>query len=270
MSILFVALLSSLGVATGFLAGLLGIGGGMLLVPCLTMLFSAEGFPPQHVLHMAVATSLSTIMFTSLSSVRAHHRRAAVRWDLLARMAAGAFFGTLAGAQLAGLLRGRWLALSFALLAGYSGVQMMRSARRTTTPATMAMPGVIGLNAAGFGIGAISSVVGAGGGFITVPFLRRCRVTIREAVGTSAALGFPIAAGGLVGYLIAGRHVEGLPRGALGYVYLPALAVCSLASVVTAPLGVRAANALPVASLEKIFASLLIGLSLYMVWRATL
>ena len=265
---LFIVLLLCLGTATGFLAGLLGIGGGMLLVPFLTMLFTAEAFPQQHILHMAVATSLTTILFTSVSSVRAHQRRGAVRWDIVKAMAGGAFVGTFVGAQLASQLRTRWLAIFFAVFVGYSGLAMLRNARRTIPEQGRALPGTLGLFGAGSGIGFISSLVGAGGGFITVPFLGWCRVVIYEAVATSAAMGFPIAAGGLIGYVVAGWNVEGLPPLAFGFIYLPALAACAIASVLTAPLGARAAHALDVNSLKKIFALLLIGLAIYMAWKA--
>ena len=268
MSDLFIVLLMLLGAATGFLAGLLGIGGGMLLVPFLTMLFTAQAFPQQHVLHMAVATSLTTILFTSASSVLAHHRRGAVRWDIVRAMAGGAVLGTFAGAQLASLVRTRWLALFFAVFVGYSGLAMLRNSRRIVPDEGRPLFGTLGLAGAGSGIGFLSSLVGAGGGFITVPFLGWCRVVIHEAVATSAALGFPIAAGGLVGYVVAGWNVEGLPPLAFGFIYLPALVVCAIASMLTAPFGARAGHALDVKSLNKIFALLLIGLAMYMAWEA--
>ncbi len=268
MSPLFIVMLLVLGSATGFLAGLLGIGGGMLLVPFLTMLFTAQAFPPQHVLHIAVATSLTTILFTSVSSVRAHRKRSAMRWDIIKAMAGGAFLGTFVGAQLASLLHTRWLATFFAIFVGCSGLAMLRNARRTIPAEGRPLFGKVGLFGAGSGIGVISSLVGAGGGFITIPFLTWCRVHIHEAVATSAAMGFPIAAGGLVGYVISGWNVEGLPPLAIGFIYLPALAACAIASVLTAPFGARVAHTLDVMSLKKIFAMLLIGLAIYMAWKA--
>lgn len=240
----------------------------MLLVPFLMMLFTAQAFPQQHILHMAVATALTTILFTSVSSVRAHQRRGAVRWDIVKAMAGGAFLGTFVGAQLAGLLRTRWLAVFFAVFVGYSGLAMIRNSRRMAPGGGRPLPGPLGLFGAGSGIGLIASLVGAGGAFITVPLLSRCRVAIHEAVATSAAMGFPIAAGGLIGYMAAGWNVEGLPPLAFGFIYLPALVACAVGSVLTAPLGARAAYALDVRSLQKIFAMLLIGLAMYMAWKA--
>ena len=240
----------------------------MLLVPFLTMIFTAQLFPREHILHMAVATSLTTILFTSMSSVRAHQRRKAVRWDIAAMMAPGALVGTFFGAQFAGLLRTRWLALFFAVFVGCSGINMLRNAQRRTAPGGRPLPGKPALFGVGMGIGLVSSLVGAGGGFITVPFLSACRVAVVEAVATSAALGFPIAAGGLAGYIVAGWSVPDLPAHTIGYIYWPALVCSAAASVVTAPFGARAAHALDVRVLNKIFACLLIGLATYMAWKA--
>lgn len=264
---LLLAALLLLGACTGFAAGLLGIGGGMLMVPFLTLLFTQQGFSSAHTVHMAVATSLACILFTSISSVRAHHARGAVRWDIVRTMAAPAFIGTVLGAQGAGLLKTSLLALFFGLFVGYSALQMLRAkpvAAAKTMPSTPAVASVGGL------IGFVSSFVGAGGGFITVPFLSSRNVPMHQAVASSAAMGFPIAAGGLVGYCIAGWSVAGLPSGAAGYIYLPALAVCAGASVLTAPWGARAAHALPVAQLKRIFAVLLLCLAGYMLRKAYL
>lgn len=254
-----------LGATTGFLAGLLGIGGGMTMVPFLTMLLTAQGFPTGEIIKVAVATSLSTILFTSISSVRAHLKRGAVRVDVLRWMGPGAFIGTFLGAQFAGALKGTWLAGIFAVFVGYSALQMLRSQKPTPgreTPTGRVMSAVGGL------IGFISSLVGAGGGFITVPYLTRCNVAMHQAVATSAGMGFPIALGGLIGYLVAGLDASGLPPGTVGYVYLPALAILALASVSMAPLGAKAAHAMAVGRLKKIFAGLLLCLSAYMLMKA--
>lgn len=257
--------LIALGAATGFLAGLLGIGGGMTMVPFLTMLLTAQGFPTGEIIKVALATSLSTILFTSLSSVRAHFRHGAVRMDILRWMGPGAFVGTFIGAQLAGALKGTWLAGFFAVFVGYSALQMLRGTRPPagrSTPKRGMMAGVGAL------IGFISSLVGAGGGFITVPYLTRCNVSVHQAVATSAGIGFPIALGGLIGYLVAGLDATGLPSGTLGYIYLPALAILAGASVVMAPWGAKTAHAMPVERLKKIFALLLLSLAAYMLTKA--
>jgi uncharacterized membrane protein YfcA len=252
-----------LGSATGFLAGLLGIGGGMITVPFMTMLLGAQGFPAAETVKVAIATSLTTIVFTSMSSVRAHHRRGAVRWDLVRLLAPGILLGALCAAQLAGWMPDQWLAAFFGVFVGYSALKMLRSG---ATAADKPVPGPGLLFGAGGLIGALSALLGAGGGFITVPFLARRQVPMHHAVATSAACGFPIALAGTLGYVWAGRGLS-LP-GSLGYVYLPALVCIASASVLTAPLGARAAHALPTATLRKIFAVVLLALAAYMLSRA--
>ncbi len=254
-----------LGCFTGFLAGLLGIGGGMLMVPFMTMLFTAQHFAPQHIVHMAVATSLATILFTSASSIRAHHARGAVRWDIVRWLAPLAFVGTVVGAQFAGRLKTPWLALLFGLFVGYSALQMLGAKKVAASKTMPAAPVVLGVGGL---IGFMSSLVGAGGGFITVPFLSSRNVPLHQAVASSAAMGLPIAAGGLIGYIIAGLHVSDLPSAAWGYIYAPALFSCAASSVLLAPVGAKLAHKMPVQRLKKIFAFLLIALASYMLYKA--
>lgn len=265
---LFIAGLLLLGAFTGFAAGLLGIGGGMTLVPFLTLMFTAAKFAPAHVVHIAVATSLTTILFTSVSSVRAHHKRGAVRWDLIRWMGPGALIGTFAGAQIAGLLKTGVLALLFAGFVGFSALQMLRSKKSTDDNAPERLPSRGTLAGTGGVIGFVSSLVGAGGGFITVPFLNWAHVGMHKAVATSAAMGFPIALGGLAGYVFAGTRAEGLPPLSVGFIYLPALVACAATSVLFAPLGARTAHAMDVKTLKRVFALLLLALAGYMLWKA--
>lgn len=256
-----IAGLLALGTATGFAAGLLGIGGGMLLVPFLTFIFTLRGFPSEHVVHMAIATSLATILFTSISSVRAHHQRGAVLWNVVKVLAPGILLGSLIGAQIAGRLPTFWIALVFAVFVGGSALQMLRD--RKPKP-SRELPGATGMFGVGNGIGFVSSLVGAGGGFISVPFMIWSNVPMHQAVATSSALGFPIAAAGTIGYIVAGQDVVGLPAYSAGFIYIPALVAVALASVLTAPLGARAAHALDVKPLKRIFALLLFVLAAYM------
>ena len=257
--------LLALGLAAGFLAGLLGIGGGMLLVPFLTFILSQRGVPDGPAVKMAIATSMATIMFTSLSSVRAHHQRGAVRWDLVRGLAPGIVLGgLLAGAGLFALLKGAWLALVFAAFVSFSGWQMLRNKRPAPS---RQMPGAAGQLGAGAGIGLLSGLVGAGGGFVSVPFMVWCNVPVHLAVATSAALGFPIALANTMGYVIGGWGLAPALPGTFGYLYLPALAVIAAASVTMAPLGARTAHAMNVAQLKKAFASLLFLLAAYMLWK---
>lgn len=269
LNVEFVLGLMLLGTFTGFLAGLLGIGGGMLMVPFLTLLFTHEAFGPELIVHMAVATSLTTILFTSASSVRAHHRHGAVRWDIAPWMGAGAVVGTFLGAQFASALKSGYLAMVFALFVGSSATRMLFASAAGPSAGTAGLRPLARpvLSAAGAAIGFVSSLVGAGGGFLTVPFLTWRGLNMRNAVATSAAMGFPIAAGGLVGYVVAGLNASGLPRYSLGFVYLPALFACAATSVLMAPVGAGVAHRIDVRHLRRIFALLLLGLAAYMLWK---
>ncbi|KTT15183.1 sulfite exporter TauE/SafE family protein [Pseudacidovorax intermedius] len=262
---LLIVELGLLGLGAGFLAGLLGIGGGMVMVPFLTYIMSTRGAPADLSVKMAIATSMATIMFTSISSVRAHHKRGAVRWDIVRRLAPGIVIGSLVGSLgVFALLKGSVLAIFFALFVGFSATQMFLDKKPAPT---RQMPGTGGQLAAGGVIGFLSGLVGAGGGFISVPFMTWCNVPIHAAVATSAALGFPIAVANVVGYVISGWSVQGLPAGAFGYIWLPALGVVAVCSVLMAPLGARAAHALPVKKLKRVFASVLYLLAAYMLWK---
>jgi uncharacterized protein len=262
---LFIVELLVLGCFTGFLAGLLGIGGGMLLVPFLTFLLTQRGVDGQFAVKMAIATSMATILFTSISSVRAHHKRGAVRWDLVRGLAPGIVLGgLLAGAGVFALLKGQWLALFFAAFVGFSATQMLLDKKPKPT---RQMPGAPGQVAAGGVIGFLSGLVGAGGGFVSVPFMTWCNVAIHNAVATSAALGFPIALANVAGYVIGGWSLTPALPGAFGFLYLPALALIAVASVLFAPLGARAAHAMNVKQLKRAFAFLLYGLAAYMLYK---
>jgi uncharacterized membrane protein YfcA len=261
-----IAELLALGLCAGFLAGLFGIGGGMLLVPFMTLILSHRGVPASLAVKMAIATSMATILFTSLSSVRAHHGHGAVRWPLVRGMAPGILLGgLLAGAGAFALLKGQALALVFSLFVAFSATQMLRGKK----PAPhRQMPGWLGQTAAGTGIGFLSGLVGAGGGFVSVPFMAWCNVPIHNAVATSSALGVPVAVASTVGYVIGGWGLPSALPGAVGYLYLPALVVIAMASVTMAPLGARAAHAMNVAQLKRAFAVLLYGLAGYMLFKA--
>ncbi len=262
---LLIAELLALGLGTGFLAGLLGIGGGMLMVPFITLILSARGVSPDLAVKMAIATSMATIVFTSVSSVRAHHKRGAVRWDIVFKLSPGIVAGSaLASLGVFALLKGAWLAFFFAGFVGFSATQMLLNKKPEPS---RTLPGLAGQLGAGGVIGFLSGLVGAGGGFVSVPFMTWCNVALHNAVATSAALGFPIALANTVGYVAAGQKLTGLPAGAVGYVFGPALLVIASASVLMAPLGVKAAHALPVVQLKRVFAGVLYLLAGYMLYR---
>lgn len=251
-----------LGAIVGFLAGMLGLGGGLIMVPVLSFIFDAKGFPQQHILHLALGTGVSTILFTSLSSVRSHHLRGAVRWDIVRAIAPGIVIGTLAGAMTAGLISSRMLSIIFTAFVFVVAMNMLFG----TKPAPdRNLPGKAGMLLAGAIIGAISSFAALGGAILSVPFMLKCNVRMHEAIGTSAAIGFPIAAAGTLGYVAMGASAP-LPPYSIGFVYLPALSGIVIATMLTAPLGAKIAHRMPAELLRKIFALFAFALAARMLW----
>ena len=262
---LMVMELAMLGLGAGLLAGMLGIGGGMLIAPFVSIILERRGVGTDISVKMAIATSMAMIVFTSLSSVRAHHQRGTVRWDIVKALAPGiALGGALASAGLFAILKGSALSLIFAAFVGFSATQMLLNRQ---PKANRELPGWKGQTLAGGAIGFLSGLVGAGGGFVSVPYMVAHNVLIINAVATSAALGFPIALANATGYAISGQGIAGLPTWSFGYIWLPALVVVASCSVLTAPLGARMAHALPVAQLKRVFAAVLYVLAAYMLWK---
>jgi uncharacterized membrane protein YfcA len=244
----------ALGAFAGVLAGLLGVGGGLVIVPMLTFIFTSQGMPTEHILHLALGTSLASIIFTSLSSVRAHNARGAVNWLAVWRITPGIMFGTFAGSWVAAQLSTGFLKVFFVIFQYYVATQLLLDIKpkpHRQLPGNTAMFGV------GTVIGGISSLVGIGGGTMSVPFMVWCNSAMYTAIGTSAAIGFPIALAGAAGYLANGFS-EKLPPYSLGFIYLPALAGIAAASIMTAPLGAKLAHSLPIGRLKKAFALLLV------------
>jgi uncharacterized membrane protein YfcA len=200
------------GAAVGFLAGLLGVGGGMITVPMLVFVFTDKAFPASHLMHLSLATAMATIPFTSASSVRAHRVRGGVDWRVVRGM----------------------------------------------------LPGRLGLGVTGGVMSFLASFLAAGAAFMTVPFMTWCNVPLKRAIGTAAAIGFPLSLASSIGYVYAGWNVGGLQRGRLGFVYVPALALIAVTSILTAPLGARVSHHLPVRRLQAVFALLLFLLALHM------
>jgi uncharacterized protein len=256
--------LALMGASAGFLAGLLGIGGGMIMVPFMTIILEAKHFPAEYVVKMAVATSLATICFTSVSSVRAHHKHGAVLWPVARSLAPGILLGALIGAQIAAALPTGVLGMVFALFITYSATQLFLDRKPKPSRTLPAAPGMFGV---GTLVGLLSSVVGAGGAFVSVPFMTWCNVKIHQAVATSSALGFPIALAGTLGYIWAGRDLPNMPAGAFGFLYLPGLVVIAAASTLTAPLGARTAHRMDIRPLKRAFAVVLYLLAIYFLMR---
>jgi len=244
----------------GLLAGLFGAGGGVIIVPLLSSIFLAQALPMQLVVHLAIGTSLATIIFTSLASLRAHHRRGAVRWDALWRLVPGIAAGALLGAVVAKWLGGEGLRLAFALFQFIVAAQLLLNWQPANIMHNQLRPNFW----AGSIIGGISSVVGIGGGTLSVPFLLWCRLSMYQAVGTAAALGMPIALSGTIGFILTGWHEENLPPYSLGYIYLPALLGIVIFSTLTAPWGAKIAHSLPGERLRRIFGGLLVLMGIKM------
>lgn len=243
------------GAVAGILAGLLGIGGGLVIVPMLVFCFVRQGIPDAMIMHLALGTSLASIMFTAVSSFRAHHKRGAVHWDIVRKILIGIFTGTFIGSCIAAQLSTRFLKGFFVVFLYYVAVQMLTN--KKPKPSRQ-IPGYTGMFGVGNVIGIVSSLVGIGGGTLSVPFMLWCNIPVHHAIGTSAAIGFPIAIAGTVGYIYNGLKATHLPLYSIGYIYLPALVGIVLTSVLTAPLGVRLAHSLPVNRLKRVFAILLL------------
>ncbi len=253
-----------LGAAVGFLAGLLGVGGGLTMVPFLTFLFARQGFPADHVVHAAVATATATMLFTSASSAREHHRHGAVLWGVVASLAPGVVVGSMLGPQIVKGLSTSAFAVLFGVFVAIMATQILLDRKPS---ATRQLPGRAGLAGVGAGIGLVSSMVGAGGAFLSVPFLAWCNVKLRQAVSTAAALGLPISAASTVGFAWAGRDVHGMPPYSVGFIYLPALGLIVVGSVLLAPVGARVTHRAPLRVLRRSFAALLYVLAGAMVWK---
>lgn len=253
-----------LGGFVGFFAGLLGVGGGGIMVPVLTTMFVMQNFGGsggEHVVHMALSTSMAAILITSISSLRAHHKHGAVLWPVVRTITPGILLGTFGATFIASMASSRALAIFFVCFMSYVAVQMLIN--RKPQP-NRELPGPVGLTAAGLGIGGISALVAIGGATISVPFMTWCNVRIQNAIATAAAIGFPIAVAGTIGYFFNGLSAQGMPPGSVGYIYLPAVVLISLVSYFTAPIGAKLAHSLPVATLKKVFAGLIVFLCIRM------
>lgn len=242
------------GAFVGVLAGMLGIGGGMTLVPILAALFAAQAFSPDYIVHLSLGTAMASIVFTSASGAREHYRLGGVDMNIVKRMSPGLVTGSLLATLAAGWISQAHLALAFSIIV-YAGATQMIWNRKPS--ASRPLPGALFLYSLGTLIGIVCGLVSAGGAFLTVPFMLWCGVPLRTAIGTAAAMGIPVAIVGSAGYMMSGWNVPGLPEDAVGFVSLTALAGLVAGSVVTAPFGARLAHRLPVLALKRIFALLL-------------
>ena len=244
-----------LGAAAGLIAGIFGLGGGIIIVPALIFTFSCLNFPAEVLTHLAVGTSLSTILFTSLSAIYVHHRKLAIDWPLAVKLSLGMLVGGIIGASLAEFMSGAVLQRIFAFYALSVALQMWFS---WLPEAVLTLPRRFGCGLLGAGIGTISGLFGIAGGSLVVPILTLYRVKITKAIATSAVTGFPIALSGSIGYIVMGWNNPALPENSIGYVYWPAMLGIILSSTIFAKFGATLAHRLAPRKLKKSFAVVLL------------
>ena len=259
--LLFLGTYLLVGSVAGVMAGLLGVGGGVVIVPALIWVFGSQSVDPTILTHLAIGTSLGTIILTSISSIRAHQKRDAIIWGVVRRLAPGIVIGAWLGAAIADLMPSDLLRQVFACFILFVGLQMLLGWR---AGAHRVLPGAVAMFFSGNLIGTVSAIVGIGGGTLTVPFLTWCSTGMRNAVATSAACGLPIALAGTLGFVVTGWGDPHLPAWSFGYLYLPALLGIISASYITAPFGARLAHTLPIPVLKRIFAVLLLVIGVKM------
>jgi uncharacterized membrane protein YfcA len=262
IEIFYVSLI--LGMITGLLAGMFGIGGGSVIVPALVMVFTAEGFPSDLVMIMAIATSLAAIISSSISSVLAHNKLGSVLWGKVARLTPGIFLGALLGAVIAEYINAQILRYIVVFFLFYMGFQILLQVKPTEgfTEQKRLVDYFVAVI-----IGLVSAIIGIGGGSLTVPYLVHGNIPMRNAVAIASACGLPIALSGTLTYALLGLNAQGLPEASFGYVSLPAFLGISLSSIVTAPIGAKLAHSLPVAKLKRYFSLLLFLMAAKMLWH---
>ncbi len=253
-----------LGMVAGLLAGLFGIGGGLVIVPVLVVLFSIQKFPAELVMLMSVATSLATIILTAISSVWAHHRLGSVVWFKVFRLSPGIMIGAAVGAVVAKHISADALRYILVVFLLYVGTQMALqiNPKSGDVKQSRALDYTVAVV-----IGLLSSIVGIGGGTLTVPYLVHGQMLMRNAVAVASACGLPIAVAGTVSYMLLGRNVPHLPEWSLGYVYLPAFLGIGVSSIFTAPIGAKLAHRLPAKSLKRYFSLLLFAMAAKLMWH---
>lgn len=251
------------GAVAGMLAGLLGIGGGVIIVPVVTLLFGGHGIPSGLAIKLALGTSLATIVVTAVASIATHHRKGAVDWALFRVMGPGVVVGSLIGAWLADIIPGSVLYLAFIVFLFAISLQMAlaRVSAHRSLPSTAMLAGTAS------GVGVVSALMGIGGGAMHVPFLSYCGVPVKRAIATAAAIGLPLAASATLGYVFGGMDEAGRPAGSFGYINLPVFAGVVAASLLFAPLGANLAHRLPDLLLRRLFAGFLFILAARMTYN---
>ncbi|MCL1141414.1 sulfite exporter TauE/SafE family protein [Shewanella gaetbuli] len=260
--LLILAICLALGAIVGFLAGLLGIGGGLIIVPALLYILPWVGISSSQLTHVAIATSLSTIILTSLASARAHNKQGNIPWPLFKPILPGIIVGAVSAGFVAEMIPSEQLQQVFAIFVMLMAIQM---AFPFKPKGEGELPSTAILFVVSILIALIAGMMGIGGGVLLVPFLSFCGLQMKQAVGFSSATGFLIAIAGSIGYIIAGINAPDLPTGTLGFIYLPALFGIIISSMIFAPIGVKMASTLPTPILKKAFAGLLLVVGLKMI-----
>lgn len=255
-----------IGAIAGFAAGLFGVGGGLIIVPILYIVFTQMHYDPSILMHMAVGTSLATIIVTSISSVLAHHKRGAVLWHVFRNLAPGLVIGSFIGAGIADLMGGQQLQLVIGSFAIWMSYRMFKGAKTAVDP-THHLPSAPLQTLAGGGIGIASAIFGIGGGSLTVPYLNRHGVVMQNAVATSAACGLPIAIAGAIGFMWFGSNEPIHVPNVIGYVHIYAFIGISVMSFITAKFGAKVAHALSPVVLKRCFAGLLLTVGSYLIYQ---
>lgn len=263
-SVELVLLMLAVGLFAGVIAGLFGVGGGLILVPVVLWVLQVQGLESGFAQHIAIGTSFAVMVFTSFSSAWSQYRKQAVDWAVFRSMAPGVVLGVMLGALVSQFLPNKGLQVFFVVFCTIIAVRALLGIKPKPL---RQLPSEKGLAGAGGVIGMLSSWVGIGGGSLTVPFLTFCNVPVHRAVGTSAALGWPIAVMGSIGYLWSGWGSEGLPETAFGFVYLPAVAILAVATTIGAPLGVKLSHKLSPENLKRGFGLLLLLIALRMLMK---
>lgn len=256
----------ALGVIVGFMAGLLGAGGGGILVPLLTSIFTAQGMSLDNVVHLAVGTSLTCMIVSSAASARAHASRGNVEWQIVCSMAPGIIVGAFLIAQVAAGLESAFISLFFAIFMALVAAQMFLAwqPKPSAKPTTL-----FEFISVGAGIGSVTALAAVGSGFLTVAYLGYRNIAVKRAIGTAAAIGFSIAISGTVGYIISGWSRTLRAPYTLGFIYVPAFLAIAVTSSVAAPFGAHCSQGLPEKLLKKIFAVIALVLSLKMLLAVT-
>ena len=261
-----VVLLLAVGALAGIIAGLFGVGGGMILVPVVLWALQMQGLTDlAHTQHLAIGTSFAVMVFTSFSSAWSQYRKQAIDWKIFQAMAPGVILGVALGAIIAQFLPNKGLQIFFVVFVSVVAIRSLMGIKPTPS---RQLPPKKHLFGVGSLFGVLSSWVGIGGGALTVPFLTFCNVPVHRAVGTSSALGWPIAVAGVIGYWWSGLGVIGLPKGSWGFIYLPAAVVLAVATIISAPLGVKLSHQLSADKLKKGFGVLLLVIAARMLWQA--